>query len=51
MIAGLKEVELTLRDRGIPLHLMMGDPTINIPAYVTKKNAIILVSDFSPLRV
>eukprot|EP00597_Dinobryon_sp_UTEXLB2267_P008745 CAMPEP_0170094850 /NCGR_PEP_ID=MMETSP0019_2-20121128/27550_1 /TAXON_ID=98059 /ORGANISM="Dinobryon sp., Strain UTEXLB2267" /LENGTH=508 /DNA_ID=CAMNT_0010316357 /DNA_START=78 /DNA_END=1604 /DNA_ORIENTATION=+ len=51
MIAGLKEVEISLRDRGIPLHLMMGDPTVNVPAFVIKRNAIILVSDFSPLRV
>eukprot|EP01036_Dinobryon_divergens_P022679 gene22679-30961_t len=51
MITGLKEVEACLRSKGIPFHLMMGDPTQNIPAFVKEQNAVILVSDFSPLRV
>ena len=51
MITGLKEVEESLRSKGIPLHLMMGDPTHNIPSFIKEQNAVILVSDFSPLRV
>jgi deoxyribodipyrimidine photo-lyase len=51
MITGLKEVEASLRSKGIPFHLMMGDPTYNIPAFVKEQDAIMLVSDFSPLRV
>lgn len=51
MIKGLQEVERLLRDKGIPLHLLLGDPLVNIPQFVFNHNATVLVTDFSPLRV
>lgn len=51
MIDGLREVEQSLRDRGIPLHLLQGDPCETIPSFVKEHNAVVLVADFSPLRV
>lgn len=51
MIKGLQEVETTLRGLDIPFHLLMGDPTVNVPQFVQEKRAIALICDFSPLRV
>lgn len=51
MIKGLKEVEDTLREHNIPFHLLMGDPVTNIPQFLNDRNALMLVTDFSPLRV
>lgn len=51
MIKGLKEVEQTLRARNIPLHLLTGNPVTNIPAFAREHEAMLLVADFSPLRV
>jgi deoxyribodipyrimidine photo-lyase len=44
-------VHQTLRDNGIPLHLLMGDPVQNIPAFARAQDAMLLVTDFSPLRI
>lgn len=51
MLGGLKEVEQELRKRYVPFYLLMGDPVENIPDFVVKNNAALLVTDFSPLRV
>jgi deoxyribodipyrimidine photo-lyase len=51
MLKGLQEVESQLRDLNIPFYLLMGDPTINIPTFVTNHNASAIVSDFSPIRI
>ena len=51
MIQGLQEVERDLRLKNIPFHLLMGDPTENIPQFAIDHRASLLVCDFSPLRV
>ena len=51
MIKGLQELEQTLRARDIPLHLLTVNPVTNIPAFVCEHEAMLLVADFSPLRV
>lgn len=51
MIKGLQEVEESLRQLHIPMHLTMGDPIVNIPSFVSEHNAALLVTDFSPMRI
>jgi deoxyribodipyrimidine photo-lyase len=51
MIKGLKEVESNFRDLNIPFNLLMGNPVENIVDFVTEQEAVMLVTDFSPLRV
>jgi len=51
MLKGLEEVEQQLREKDIPLILLTGDCTVNIPDAVKSEKAIALVSDFSPLRI
>jgi len=51
MIKGLQEVEKDLRALNIPMHLTMGDPVKNVPAFVREHKAAMLVVDFSPMRV
>lgn len=51
MIRGLQEVEQTLRANNIPMCLTWGDPVANISKFSIDKNAIALVTDFSPLRI
>ena len=51
MIGGLKEVESTLRAKGIPFYLTTGDPVTNIPKFVDEHKAAAVVCDFSPLRI
>ena len=51
MVKGLQEVERDLRKLHIPMHLTMGDPLVNIPAFLQQHEALLLVSDFSPMRV
>lgn len=51
MIKGLEEVEQVLREKEIPLHLLKGDPVKTVPAFVLEHDAMLLVTDFSPLRV
>lgn len=51
MIKGLQEVEQSFRQLGIPFHLLMGDPVVNIPQFVLEREASMLVTDFSPMRV
>ena len=51
MVKGLQEVEEQLREKNIPMHLLMGDPTVNVPRFATENNAFTVVADFGPLRV
>lgn len=51
MMTGLKEVEQSLRAKGIPFHLTMGDPVKEISSFAKSHKALALVCDFSPLRV
>lgn len=51
MITGLREVEEQLRSKHIPMYLTMGDPVVNIPQFAATHNALMLVGDFSPLRI
>ena len=51
MVKGLQEVERDLRSRDIPMHLLTGDPVMNIPAFAKEHEALLVVADFSPLRV
>ena len=51
MIDGLKEVESSLREKGIPFYLTTGDPVVNVPNFVEEHNAVAVVCDFSPLRI
>ena len=51
MIKGLTETEGDLRSRNIPMHLTMGDPVVNIAQFLREHNALLLVTDFSPMRI
>ena len=51
MIKGLQEVETQLRNKNIPFHLLMGNPTENVPEFASSHRAILVVADFSPLRI
>jgi deoxyribodipyrimidine photo-lyase len=51
MIEGLKEVEQKLHDLNIPFELLSGSPEKNIPEYIKKTKAGILVTDFNPLKI
>ncbi len=51
MIDGLKEVHSKLSERGIGFHLLIGDPTVEIPYFIKEIGASLLVSDFDPLRI
>lgn len=50
MLGGLQEVEKMLREKNIPFYFLIGDPTKEIPKFITAHKAGALVSDFSPLR-
>lgn len=51
MLKGLQEVESMLRSHHIPFHLLFGDPLDNVSEFAVAVNAMIVVTDFSPLRV
>lgn len=51
MVKGLIEVEEQLRQKHIPFHLLMGNPVENIPQFALEHRAILVVVDFSPLRI
>lgn len=41
----------TLKALGIPFHLLLGAPKEQLPLFVSKNSASVVVCDFSPLRV
>eukprot|EP00939_MAST-03C_sp_MAST-3C-sp1_P003389 g3389.t1 len=51
MITGLQETEMNLRKKGIPFHLVLGNPMETIPRLAKTLNCCAVVCDMSPLRV
>ena len=51
MFRGLEEVEKSLREIGIPLTVLSGDPASELAAYALKVGAGAVVTDFSPLKL
>lgn len=51
MLKGLIEVESELKQFNIPFFLLSGKPEEEIPEFLKKINAAILVSDFDPLKI
>jgi deoxyribodipyrimidine photo-lyase len=51
MLKGLQELETALSRKKIPFFCLEGDPGKEIPQFVNKYGAGILVTDFSPLRI
>jgi deoxyribodipyrimidine photo-lyase len=51
MLHGLAETEKSLRERSIGFVLLKGDPAREIPAFVRRMRAGLVVTDFDPLRI
>ena len=51
MLKGLMEVEIELKRNNIPFMFLLGEPSAEIPKFIKKNNAGILVSDFDPLKI
>jgi deoxyribodipyrimidine photo-lyase len=51
MIKGLKKLNQELARYNIPFYMLFGKPEEEIPKFIKKYNASILVSDFDPLRI
>jgi deoxyribodipyrimidine photo-lyase len=51
MLAGLREVEQSLRKKNIPFFLLAGRPEREIPSFLKRIDARSLVTDFDPLRI
>ena len=51
MLSGLAATERDLRARGIPLVVLLGDPSVTIPSFLRDIAAGICVTDFDPLRI
>ena len=50
MLRGLAEAEAALRARGIPFHLLLGDPAAVVPEFLHAIAAGVCVTDFDPMR-
>jgi deoxyribodipyrimidine photo-lyase len=51
MLRGLQEVEKNLTEKNIPFSCLTGSPEKEIPAFVQRIEAAVLVADFDPLRI
>ncbi|MGD8779616.1 MAG: deoxyribodipyrimidine photo-lyase [Ignavibacteria bacterium] len=51
LLKGLQKVEQDLKKKNIPFVLLTGSPQDEIPSFIKKINAGILVTDFNPLRI
>jgi len=51
MLNGLREIEKSLQKLSIPFVLLTGKPATNIPLFLKKTGAGLLVKDFSPLKI
>ena len=51
MMAGLAEVESSLRSHGIPFSLLRGQPKETLPGFVEAHGLSAVVTDYSPLRI
>lgn len=51
MLKGLRDVEKESKKYNIPFFILLGEPSVEIPKFIKKNNAGILVSDFDPLKI
>ncbi len=51
MLEGLQQLERDLINKNIAFHLLWGDPAEEIPTFLKKNKAGLLVTDFDPLRI
>ncbi len=51
LLHGLAETEAALRARGVPFHLLLGDPAAVAPRFLGELEAGACVTDFDPLRL
>ena len=51
MFRGLREVERDLREQGVPMTVLYGEPGEKLPEYAASRSAAALVADFSPLKL
>jgi deoxyribodipyrimidine photo-lyase len=51
LLKGLQKLEKKLKTYNIPFFLLLGDPGKEIPSFIRKQNASILVNDFDPLKI
>lgn len=51
MLKGLRTIEESLEKKNIPFSLLTGNPGFEVPAFVKKIGASVLVVDFNPLRI
>ncbi len=51
MLKGLQELERKLRTFNIPFYLIAGQPEEEIPLFILKNGAGLLVTDFDPLKI
>lgn len=51
MLKGLQEVELALKKKHIPFFLLLGEPNRELPVFLKKSRAGMLITDFDPLRI
>lgn len=51
MLAGLRKVENVLQRYNIPFVLLLGEPEKEIPEFIKKVSAGVLVTDFNPLKI
>jgi len=51
MFRGLREVERGLRELGVPMTVLYGEPGETLPEYAASRNVGAVVTDFSPLKL
>ncbi len=51
MLKGLEQTAMNLLLKNIPFILLKGEPDTEIPAFITKRNAGAVFTDFDPLRI
>lgn len=51
MINGLQELESKIKQKGIGFHLLIGHPTMELPSFLHKFGAGMVITDFDPLRI
>ncbi len=51
MLMGLKETQLKSHEYNIPFKLLLGNPIENIPEFLRKIKAGVLITDFDPLKI
>ena len=51
MLKGLMEAEGCFRKKGIPFHLLLGEPDDVVPVFIKEHGVSLLVTDFDPLKI